>query len=163
VDGIDELARRVSRLSHYRTSRESAEDGLRSLDQLDEPYEEVLADAFRKRGAERLAVELIRLDGFSAIRRPSVARVLGVDEMSRTKIREAVSPIWESAISLNRAIFENAASSRQERQQITDGLSTLSKEADRIVLRLLTKEQADRMAELLVKFPVQPEQCRRIN
>ncbi|MBA3573196.1 MAG: hypothetical protein H0W34_14770 [Pyrinomonadaceae bacterium] len=151
ADRIDELTRLVFQISRYRTRSESAESGLEAIDQLDEPYEQVLADAFKGRARERLAIELLRLDGLSAIRRPSVAQVLDVDEMTRKKIRGAVLPTWESAISLHRAIFEGAVTTRHERKQISDGLALLSRKADRAALTLLSAEQVDRLKALLVK------------
>lgn len=157
VDAIDGLARSVSRISGHHKSRGKDESGLALLDQVDEQYERVLADTFNDAGRERLAFEFLRLDGLSAIRRPLVARVLNVDEMTRNKVREAVSPAWESAISMNRAIFEGAAATEQGHQQITDGLLILSKEADRTVLEILTAEQINRLGELLTKFSVMPE------
>jgi hypothetical protein len=117
---------------------------LDTIDNVDGGYEELLVHVYPEETHKHIAVELLWLEGLSALRRPLYEKVIGVEEATREKIKTSVEGYWRSGYSLHRGLFESG-----ENQEIREGLRRLSQAADQTVLRLLDAGQIGRLELLL--------------
>jgi hypothetical protein len=151
IDQREELRQRIFLIDSYQPIPPACESMLASIDLRDRAYEQALADVFQKCSARRLAVELLEIEGLSAIRRPLVACALSINAKTSDKIAAAVSPHWENAVSLQRLMFTNDGTDRAELAEIKAGLDFHSRSADEAVLTVLRVEEINCLAKLLAE------------
>ena len=131
-------------------------------------YYEFIKSMRKKRLIGPVPVFTPKIEGLSALRRPAVASVIGLDAHSKKKVTKAVSPYWENAFSLQRELFSLKNDDADKRKEIFVGLKFLSESADEAVLQVLATDQIDRLATLLTvsrgtKQPNEPRKVKKLN